>query len=323
MTMYRDTESSSRIEVFAFNGNDQFVSAIPNGMKRCFHARRFRNQEWTIELDDPVQDQSCMIVGNIAPADEQLLLMSMLAHTLEHHGARTIEAVIPYMAYARQEHEEAKQSFGAHWAGHILRSSGIGRVYTFDIHSALAIESMGGSIVSILPAPTFARIIARELPGNVTIVAPDIGATSRCEAVRTALGRSEPIVHGHKARRDGMVSLELHGRSNEAAVIIDDILDSGSTLCACAMELQKLGAKSITAMVTHGLFSGNGWQRLWDLGVTRIFVANTSELSVPFDSRITLCDVAPLLTEAIAAAHSMPWMPSDRPAVQGNAGLPV
>ncbi len=128
------------------------------------------------------------------------------------------------------------------------------------------------------------------------------GALDRCEAVRRAAAMEEPLAYFEKTRTtEGVRHSVLRGETGPQAVIVDDILDTGGTLVSSCEGLQRAGVAEIIVMVTHGLFTGSLWQRLWSLGVTRIYCTDTVPLPPGVASTgVAVLSVAPLLREYLA-----------------------
>lgn len=262
----------------------------------AFELARFPNDELHLMLRERVADESCFVLGAITPPDSNLLSALLFCHTLRKERASKVTAVFPYLAYMRQDKEEPGKSRATAWVGALLRVSGVDVVVTIDVHSALDRENFPMPLVSLSPAHLFAEALAREDLADTTLVAPDAGAVHRCETLQQQLGRELPIVRVAKIRTPEGVHATLQGPVTRRAVVIDDILDTGGTLIACCEELQRAGAEEILVMVTHGLFTGTAWRRLWDLGVTRIFSTNSTPLPAEVsDDRITIIPVQPLL----------------------------
>jgi ribose-phosphate pyrophosphokinase len=258
---------------------------------------RFPNDEIHVELATTPAGQDCVVLGSIAPPDERMLSTLLLSHTLKKEGARKVTALLPYLGYARQDREEPRKSLATAWAGELLRASGADEVVAVDVHSGSAHRLFPIPLRSLPPAEIFAReITARSLAG-ATIVAPDEGARGRCEAVREAVGAGPPLAYLEKTRTpDGVMHSALHGEVGARAVVVDDILDTGGTLVSACEALGHAGVREITIMVTHGLFTGSLWERLWSLGVTRICCTDTVPLPPRLGSAtVAVLSVAPLL----------------------------
>ena len=237
---------------------------------------RFPNHELHAAIQTDVVNEECIILSTIAPPDEQLLSTLLLSHTLKKEGARTIIALLPYLAYARDDKRKAGQSLATAWVGALLQASDIDEVITVDVHSSTAQHLFPMPIVSLSPAELFAQEIKRHALLNATIVAPDEGALDRCQAVASAAGMTQEVVVLEKRRtREGVIHVSISGPVGQRAVIVDDILDTGGTLVSCCEQLQQRGVRDITILVTHGLFTGTLWQKLWTCEVKRIDCTDT------------------------------------------------
>ena len=213
------------------------------------------------------------------PPDEQLLSVLLLAHTLKKEDAKQVTAVLPYLGYARDDKDKPGQSLATAWVGSLIRASGCDRVITVDVHSEKTKQLFPVPLVSLCPAGIFAEAIARYGLADATIVAPDEGAISRCEAVRAAAGMSSKTAYFEKHRTEtGIIHAGPIGEVGRRAVIIDDILDTGGTLVSACEQLSRTGVEEIEVMVTHGLFTGTRWKDLYHLGVKRIFCTDSVPL---------------------------------------------
>ena len=268
-----------------------------------YSLERFANQELHAALQTNVLHEECLVLGSIAPPDEQLLSTLLLSHTLKKEGARNIIALLPYLAYARDDKQKERQSLATAWIGGLLQASGVDEVISVDVHSITAQRLFPMPIVSLSPADLFAQTIRRLSLLDATIVAPDEGARGRCWAVASAAGMSEEIVVLEKRRtREGVVHVNISGRAGPQAVIMDDILDTGGTLVSCCEQLQQRGVRDITILVTHGLFTGTLWHKLWSLGVNHIYCTDTVPLAHERTlENIRTVSVLPLLRQYLQA----------------------
>jgi ribose-phosphate pyrophosphokinase len=269
----------------------------------CFKAggamiSRFSNGELHVELEATPAGCDCIVLGAVAPPDEHLLATLLLSHTLKKEGARTITAYLPYLGYARHDRAEPRKSRATAWLGEVLRASGVDAVVAIDVHSPLVHQLFPIPVRSLSPATLFGRTFVERGLRDPVVVAPDAGALERCESVRQAAGIRRPLAHFTKTRTpDGVRHSILHGMVGSHAIVVDDILDTGATLVSACEALQAAGVDEITVMTAHGLFTGSAWQRLWSLGVTRIYTTDSTPLpaSLTSSERIVVLPVAPLL----------------------------
>jgi ribose-phosphate pyrophosphokinase len=274
---------------------------------------RFPDGELCVRVGDPVAARVCAVLGSLAPPDQQMVSVLLLAHTLKREGARRVVALLPYLGYARQDLADSGQSLGAAWAGDLLRAAGVDQVLTIDVHSRQAVSCFPMPVDSLSPAPLFADVLTQGDLTDLSVVAPDEGAVERCEAVIRAAGIRTPLARLHKRREaDGATHSSFLGTITPRVAIVDDILDTGGTLVSACAALRGAGAQEISVFVTHGLFTGQRWRELQALGVQRIYTTD----SIPAAREHTgdLVEVLPvgrLIVEAFAArADSRPQRPA-------------
>ena len=267
-----------------------------------YQAGRFDNGELKIDIETTVKAERCFVLGSIAPPDARLLSTLLLAHTLRKDGALEVVGILPYLAYSRQDKDKPHQSLAAAWTGVLMKASGFDRVITIDEHSLEDERLFPIPLMSLSPARLFADALKQNGLTQATIIAPDEGAIGRCEAIKTAAGLAKdsvPYFEKHRTET-GIVHSRFIGEVGTEAVLVDDILDTGATLLSACQRLLCAGVEDIQIMVTHGLFTGNEWQGLWELGVSRIFCTDTVPLPAGIDqSRIVILSAVPLLAEAL------------------------
>lgn len=266
--------------LFALPAHEPLAVALHDlaGLERGrFAVSRFANQELHAELETNPAGHACVVLGAVAPPDEHLLATLLLCHTLKKEGAGTVIALLPYLGYARHDKAEPRKSRATAWLGALLRASGVDEVVAVDAHSSLVHQLFPIPVRSLSPAELFAR--------------------ERCEAVRQAASIGRPVAHFAKERtREGIKHSVLHGAVSRRAILVDDILDTGGTLVAACEALRRAGAEEMVVMVTHGLFTGRAWERLWSLGVCRIYCTDTIPLPADLGAApVVVLSVAPLL----------------------------
>jgi ribose-phosphate pyrophosphokinase len=286
--------------LFSFPSHDYMAQGL---LQLCALERgecavhRFPNQELYITVKARVRGEHCVILGSITPPDEHVLSLLLLAHTLKKEGARRVTALLPYLAYSRHDKSKPGESLAVAWAGSLFRASGIDGVITADLHSQRDEHLLALPVTSLSTATLFAEQIKLHGLTDATLVAPDNGAIRRCCEVRAAAGMSGEIFHFEKERTlQGITHTGSKGDIRSTVVVVDDMLDTGGTLVSACEQLNEKGAREIYIMVTHGLFTGSQWERLWELRVKKIFCTDTIAIPTKVRARpIATLSVIPLL----------------------------
>jgi ribose-phosphate pyrophosphokinase len=277
---------------------------LPSMRLGKFNVARYENGELYVTLQGPIRGERCLVLGTIAPPDEQILSFLLLAHTLKKEGANSVTALVPYLAYTRQDKDKPGESLATAWSGSLLKCSGIDQLITVDVHSERDRQLFPFPLVSVSTAELFAETISKHGLTDATIVAPDNGAIYRCEAVKRAAGMPVGLTPYFEKKRTekGIVHSRLVGRVGARAVIIDDMLDTGGTLASACEKLKEASVEEILILVTHGLFTGSYWTKLWSFGVRHIFCTDTAPLRAGMENaNISVLSVAPLLIEELSA----------------------
>jgi len=294
------------VVLFAFEAFQSMAAGLQNLLQlqgAMFSLSRFVNGEMHLDIQTWATGERCLILGSIAPPDDQLLATLLLAHTLKKEKAREITAILPYLAYARHDKDKSGQSMATAWAGSLFKASGCDSVITVDLHSEAARRLFPIPVISLSPAALFADAIKQHDLCDAIIVAPDEGAIPRCEAVRVAAGMPPgevPYFEKHRTET-GIVHAGPIGRLGPRAVIVDDILDTGTTLISACERLAEVGVKETYVMVTHGLFTGEGWKRLRQVGVKGIFCTDSIPCNRAMGTEgVVTLSIVPLLGSRLA-----------------------
>jgi ribose-phosphate pyrophosphokinase len=267
---------------------------------------RFPDREIRVRIETPVRGADVYLLQPLTePAGESLLELLLIADAARRAGASRITALVPYLAYARQDRRPAEGAAAS--AGVVLRLLGgaVDRIVTVDIH-APALES--ASVVPFEAVGAMASLAAafeKEGERPEVVVAPDRGAVHR--AARFAARLSLPSISVHKERLDGseVRTHAIHGEvAGRRVVIVDDMLSTAGTVVAAAKALEAAGARlPVDVAITHGLFAGPARARLADAPIGRIVVTDTLAPPADLASRVEVVSVAPLLAEVIRRLH--------------------
>lgn len=252
-----------------------------------------------------------------ASPNDKLCRLLFFAGAVRDAGARRVTAVLPYLAYARKDRRtQSRDPITTRYVAQLIEAVGIERVVTVDVHNLAAFENaFRCPTVHLEARPLFVAHLLPLVRGRaVTVVSPDAGGIKRAELLRESLaaglGAEVALAFLEKRRRDDVVSGEatvVGAVEGRIAVILDDLVSSGSTLARAAVACRARGAATVFAAVTHGLFTGDANRVLEGAEVERLLSTNTvPPFRLPPGSvrdRLTLLDAAPLLAETIRRLH--------------------
>ena len=253
----------------------------------------FPDGESKVTFSEKVDGSTVILVqSTYPPIDKHLMELFFLAHHMSQEGAK-VHAVIPYLAYARQDKQFLPgEVVSLAVLSHLLRSAGVSRITTVDIHSAESLRLFSIPIYSASAIPSLVQYAKKNL--SVTkpiIIAPDFGASKRTEAFATLYGGEYARLSKERDRVTGDVKVrqeDLDVKERDV-LIVDDIISTGGTVRAAAELLRKAGAHKVFALCTHALLVGDAQERLVSAGVNEIIGTNT----VP--SKVSKVDVSEVI----------------------------
>ncbi|MEP3439648.1 MAG: ribose-phosphate pyrophosphokinase [Hoeflea sp.] len=257
------------MKVFAGNSNRRLAESICNYLNVPLgkaSVRRFADQEIFVEIQENVRGEDVFILQSTSyPTNDHLMELLIMIDAFRRSSARRITAVLPYFGYARQDRRASGRTpISAKLVANLITEAGADRVLTLDLHA--------GQIQGFFDIPTdnlFAiPVIARDIKANydlsnLMVVSPDVGGVVRARALGKRLGSLLAIVDKRRDRPGESEVMNIIGDvEDKDCILIDDIVDSGGTLCNAAEALLANGAKSVTAYITHGVLSGGAVARV-------------------------------------------------------------
>jgi ribose-phosphate pyrophosphokinase len=250
----------------------------------------FPDGESRFTLNEKVSGKSVFLIQSThAPVDQHLFQLLLASHQLSEEGAK-VTAVVPYLAYARQDKQFLPgEGVTLGVVAHLMRSVGVRRLVTVDIHSAEGLALFSFPTYSVSAIPSLVGHAKEKLDlREPVVISPDFGGSKRTEAFAQLYGTKFLQLTKTRDRTTGDVSvkeskLDVEGKE---VIIVDDIISTGGTVRAAATAVLKQGARRAVAICVHGLFVGDAIQKLEDASVDPIVCTNT----VP--SRYSMVDVA-------------------------------
>jgi ribose-phosphate pyrophosphokinase len=210
----------------------------------------------------------------------------------------TIDLVIPYLFYSRQDKEEQNSSQGLNFLLKLLKNFGVNKIITLDMHSKINKLSLGIEIVNISPTLLWAKHIRERYTNNIVIVTPDSGSLKRARSLAEAL--EMPLIGLTKTRIDGTVTYSFFSSEldpKHTYILVDDIIDTGATLCQAAEVLYNAGARDIIAYCTHGILADEAYKRIEDSRIIELYITNSVDrLRADIGSKIHTLNIEDMIT---------------------------
>ena len=268
--------------------------------------RRFSDMEVFVEINENVRGEDVFVIQSTSyPANDNLMELLVAIDALRRASARRITAVIPYYGYARQDRKSGGRTpISAKLVANLITVAGTHRVLTLDLHAGQIQGFFDIPTDNLYAAPVMSEDIkARFGDKNLMVVSPDVGGVVRARALAKRLDCLLAIVDKRRDRPGESEVMNIIGDiTGKDCLLIDDIVDSGGTLCNAADAMLAKGASSVTAYITHGVLSGGAVTRvtsskLRELVITDSIQPTTAVLSA---HNIRVVTTAPLIGEAIS-----------------------
>ncbi|MBL6852559.1 MAG: ribose-phosphate pyrophosphokinase [Alphaproteobacteria bacterium] len=297
------------MKLLAGNSNRELSEAIALYLKAPFAravVRRFADMEVFVEIQENVRGEDVFVIQSTSfPANDNLMELLIVIDALRRASARRITAVIPYFGYARQDRKVGPRTpISAKLVANLITEAGAHRVLTVDLHAGQIQGFFDIPTDNLYAMPVMVKDIEDYLGiGNhLMVVSPDVGGVVRARALAKRIGADLAIVDKRRERAGESEVMNIIGDvRGRSCILVDDIVDSGGTICNAAEALLNNGAKDVCAYATHGVLSGGAVARiagskLKSMVVTDSIAATADQRKCPNIRRIS---IAPLLGEAI------------------------
>jgi ribose-phosphate pyrophosphokinase len=303
-----DTNGARGMKLLAGNANRPLAEAIAQHLKLAFTravVRRFADMEVFVEVQENVRGEDMFVLQSTSyPANDNLMELLVIIDALRRASARRITAVIPYFGYARQDRKIGPRTpISAKLVANLITGAGANRVLTVDLHAGQIQGFFDIPTDNLYAQPVIVRDIQDYLGGRqLMIVSPDVGGVVRARALAKRLGADLAIVDKRREHAGESEVMNIIGDvRGRVCLLVDDIVDSGGTMCNAADALIEQGADEVYAYATHGVLSGGAVariqsSRLKSVVVTDSIAATEEVRKCPTIRRIS---IAPLLGEAM------------------------
>ena len=301
-------QGSNRMKIVACNSNRPLAEAVAKQLNLPLtkaSVRRFADMEVFVEIHENIRGEDVFVIQSTSyPANDNLMELLITLDALRRSSARRVTAVIPYFGYARQDRKSGPRTpISAKLVANLITEAGANRVLTMDLHAGQIQGFFDIPVDNLYAAPLFSRDIRECYPGrDLMIVSPDVGGVIRARAIATRLGCDLAIIDKRRERAGESEVMNVIGEvEGRDCILVDDIVDSGGTLCNAAEALLSNGARSASVYVTHGVLSGGAVARIAAAPVEMMTITDSIQATdaVQKASNIREVTIAPLLAEAM------------------------
>ncbi|NGM85336.1 ribose-phosphate pyrophosphokinase [Paenibacillus sp. 7124] len=262
---------------------------------------RFKSGEIYVHYEESIRNSDVFLVQSLShPINELFVELLVMIDAAKRASARTVNIIVPYYGYARQERKSApREPISAKMVADVLTTAGATRVLTLDLHAA-AIQGFFNIPVDHLTAlDLISGYLKTKNLSDIVVVSPDAGRASMAEKLASRLDSPFAImIKKRPAHNQSVITHVIGDVEGRTPVIIEDLIDTGTTIVNVVEGLKERGAKNSIVCATHGLFSGPAIVRLEHPGIEEVVVTDSIELPTDYPSRFTVLSVAPMLARA-------------------------
>jgi len=267
--------------------------------------REFANGEIYIRFLESVRGADVFLIQSGArPVNKSVMELLIMVDAAKRASARTITAVIPHYAYARQDKKSAaREPITAKLMADLLSTAGVSRVITMDLHQGQIQGFFDQPVNHLTALPILADYFESLHLENCVVVSPDVGRVKVCKKLADMLGASLAIMHKGRPEHNVAEITHVIGEvAGKTCIVADDMIDTAGSITEGAKALMAAGATAVYVCATHGVFSPPAFERIESSPIKEVVVTNTipvEEMDRPYD-KLRVLSVAPLFARAVA-----------------------
>lgn len=301
---------NSNLKVFSLNSNRGLANEIVNhiGVELGKSSvSRFSDGEIQINIEESIRGSDVFVIQSTSePVNEHLMELLIMIDALKRASAATINIVVPYYGYARQDRKaRAREPITAKLVANLLETAGATRVIAIDLHAPQIQGFFDIPVDQLIAVPILASYFKEKELSDIVVVSPDHGGVTRARRLADRLKTPIAIIDKRRPRPNVAEVMNIIGDiEGKTAIIIDDIIDTAGTITLAADALVERGAKEVYACCTHPVLSGPAIERIDHSTIKELVVTNT--ITLPEEKKIdkiTQLSIAPLLSEAIIRVY--------------------
>jgi ribose-phosphate pyrophosphokinase len=261
---------------------------------------KFSDGEMSPSFDESVRGCDVFLIQSTFPSSDNLMELLLMIDAARRASVHYVTAVIPYFGYSRQDRKDRPRvGIGAKLIGNLLTAAGADRLMTIDLHAGQIQGFMDFPVDHLEGNAIFVPYLKSLHLENIIFASPDVGGVVRTRNMAKFFNAEMVICDKHRKRANEIASMQLIGDVKGAdVVLVDDLIDTGGTLCKAAQLIMDKGANSVRAVVTHPVLSGKAYENISNSVLTELLVTDTIPLKQACD-KIKILTVAELFAKAI------------------------
>ena len=300
------------LKLFSLNANIPLAQEVAKSLgvelSKC-SVKKFSDGEVSINIEESVRGCEVFIIQSTSdPVNDNLMTLLIMIDALRRASVDTINVVIPYYGYARQDRKaRSREPITAKLIANLLQVAGADRIIALDLH-ALQIQGFFDIPVDhLMAAPIIANYFKKKIPDmeDVVVVSPDHGGVTRARKLADALNTPIAIIDKRRPKPNVAEVMNIVGNiEGKTCILIDDIIDTAGTITLGAKALKERGAKEVYASCSHAVLSGQALERIEESPIKELVYANTIHIpeEKKLDKMVPLC-VGDLIAKAIYRIH--------------------
>jgi ribose-phosphate pyrophosphokinase len=240
----------------------------------------FADGEFQPSFDENIRGTDVFLVQSTHPPSDNLMELLMLIDAARRASARSIVAVIPYFGYARQDRKDKPRvSIASKLVANLLSAAGVNRIIALDLHADQIQGFFDVPVDHLYASSVFIPYLKTLHLNNLTFASPDTGGTRRAGSYAKYFHTDFVICYKHRSKPNEVAKMALVGDvEGRNVILLDDIVDTGGTLCKAAQIIMDNGASSVRALVTHPILSGQAYEQIENSALNELVVTDTIPL---------------------------------------------
>lgn len=303
-----------KVKLFALSANPELAQEIADSigipLSDC-EVTHFADGEVNVQINETVRGHHVFIVQPTSnPVNEHLMELLIMCDALKRASAKTINIIIPYYGYSRQDRKtKSRQPISAKLVADLITAAGANRVIVMDIHAAQIQGFFNIPVDNFMGLPILCNYLLDKQLDNTVVVSPDHGGAVRAREYAKVLNSNIAIIDKRRPEPNKAEVMNIIGDvTGKTCIMVDDMIDTAGTMTAGAQALMDAGAKEVYAACTHGVLSGNAIERIKNSCLKEVVITNTIKL--PEEKKI---DKIKVLSVGNLLGHGILRILSDEP----------